>query len=77
MARHYNAFLLRTWRLGGGTERFEVAHIQSGESTLSPSLAGAIAWLGARLDGDDGEESGAADNAGMPRGQGREGPMPE
>ena len=77
MTRHYNAFLLRAWRLGGGTERFEIAHIQSGERTVAPSLDGALAWLGTRLDADCGQEPGGPDDTTARGAAGTGGDMPE
>jgi hypothetical protein len=52
MARRYGAFLLRGWRLGDGDRRFEIAHIQSGESTRATTLEEVIAWVGACLEAD-------------------------
>ena len=45
MASMYGAFLLRCWRLNGGVERIEVAHIQSGERTRVASVAAALDWI--------------------------------
>ena len=59
MARRYGAFLLRGWRLGDGDQRFEIAHIQSGESTRATTLEEVIAWVGACL--ETGQVSGAGE----------------
>ncbi len=50
MTRQYRAFMLRCWRLGEGDQRFEIAHIQSGESVRATTLADVLAWISARLD---------------------------
>ncbi len=50
MTRQYGAFLLRGWRLDDGDQRFEIAHIQSGESARATTLEEVIAWVGARLE---------------------------
>ncbi|HEX5504171.1 MAG TPA: hypothetical protein VFW96_16215 [Thermomicrobiales bacterium] len=47
MAHVRSSFLVRWWRVRDG-ERFEVAHIQSGDKVLVASLADAAAWIGAR-----------------------------
>lgn len=45
MARHYDSFLVRIWRLSGGVERVEVEHVQSGERARLASLDGAVSWI--------------------------------
>ena len=71
MTRQYGAFLLRGWRLGDGDQRFEIAHIQSGESTRVTTLEEVIAWVGARLEvgqtpADRRREAQAADDEATP-----------
>jgi hypothetical protein len=48
MDRRYRAFLLRCWRLGD-EQRFEIAHIQSGDTIRAASLAEVLAWLDRHL----------------------------
>lgn len=48
MDRHYRAFLLRCWQFGD-EQRFEIAHIQSGDTTRATTLAEVLAWLDRRL----------------------------
>ncbi|CAA9579848.1 MAG: hypothetical protein AVDCRST_MAG18-2977 [uncultured Thermomicrobiales bacterium] len=67
MVRHYRAFLLRCWQLGGGDQRFEITHIQSGDSVRATTLADAITWIAAHLasgqvPGDAPPESDAHDD---------------
>jgi len=59
MARLYGAYVLRCWRLDGGAERVEVAHVQSGERAVVASLAAALAWIGARADNAPGDRVAA------------------
>ena len=76
MTRQYRAFMLRCWCLGAGDQRFEIAHIQSGESLRTATLDDALAWIGTRLGSgeapgppraaDDGPQSDAAPEDGRP-----------
>ena len=71
MTRRYGAFLLRGWRLGDDDLRFEIAHIQSGESARATTLEEVIAWVGARLEGgqtpaDGRREAEATDDEARP-----------
>ncbi len=75
MTRQYGAFLLRGWQLGDEGKRFEIAHIQSGESLRATTLEEVIAWVGARLEAeqarDDGSREGGADTADAAPDQGK------
>lgn len=46
MAKHFNSFLLRHWRLDDASDRLEVEHIQSGRQLRATSLASVLAWIG-------------------------------
>jgi hypothetical protein len=48
MDRRYRAFLLRCWQLGD-EQRFEIAHIQSGDTIRAATLGEVLAWLDHRL----------------------------
>lgn len=53
--RPYSSFLLRCWELDGTSERVEIEHIQSHDSTTMRSITEAIEWIravhrGAELD---------------------------
>lgn len=43
--RHYSSFLLRCWDLDEMTERVEIEHIQSHESTVLHTIADAVEWI--------------------------------
>src|SRR5579871_3632184 len=45
MGNRYDSFVVRWWRLGSGGDRIQIDHIQSGETTLVATLAGALAWI--------------------------------
>ena len=47
MARHYDSFVLRCWRLGGDEWRIELEHLQSGGRTRVATLAAAHDWISA------------------------------
>ena len=44
MDRRYRAFLLRCWQFGD-EQRFEIAHIQSGDTIRATTLVDALAWI--------------------------------
>lgn len=46
MAKRFNSFLLRHWRLDDASDRLEVEHIQSGRQLHATSLASVFAWIG-------------------------------
>lgn len=78
MARQYRAFLLRCWQLGGD-QRFEIAHIQSGDSVRATTFAEAVTWIGAHLANEQipngaRRESGAH-NAEVAHGEGGDVPL--
>ena len=62
MARRYDSFVLRCWRVGG-ERRVEVEHLQSGGRTRVATLAAATDWIGTRCDGpnDQGVATRSAD----------------
>jgi hypothetical protein len=50
MARHYDSFVLRCWRLGNEQNRIEVQHLQTGASRRAVALSGALEWIEAQCD---------------------------
>lgn len=44
MRKLYGTFLIRCWRMDA-EERFEIQHIQSGESVVVPALADIADWI--------------------------------
>ena len=59
MARRYDSFVLRCWRLGGDERRVEVEHLQSGGRTRVTALAAAVEWISTRC-GDSGARAGGS-----------------
>jgi hypothetical protein len=45
MARRYDSFVLRCWRLSDDQGRIEVEHLQSGGRTRVAALAAAFDWI--------------------------------
>jgi hypothetical protein len=45
MARRYDSFVLRCWRLSDDEQRIEVEHLQSGGRKRVAALAAAVDWI--------------------------------
>jgi hypothetical protein len=59
MARRYDSFVLRCWRLSGEERRVEVEHLQSGGRTRVTALAAAVEWISTQCGDSGARVSGA------------------
>jgi hypothetical protein len=64
--RRYTSFLIRCWRLGDGTERLQLEHIQSGARTRVVTLGEAVAWMRACWDASLGPSLSSDRDGGPP-----------
>ena len=59
MARRYDSFVIRCWRVSDDQRRIEVEHLQSGGRTRVLALAAAVDWITTQC-GDSGTRAAGA-----------------
>jgi hypothetical protein len=59
MARRYDSFVIRCWRVSDDQRRIEVEHLQSGGRTRVSALTAAVDWITTQCGDSDARATGA------------------